>query len=133
MVRDSYLRVVKNEIGYRKLNVNHHEVLKDTFDTCLLLTSRENNEQFNQLQMGIKNITNFIIDRFKIEDAIVAASKVAYLTKLLASGENLFEKYQNPTSIKQLEIVHPAFVKLNKLKKSNPEAFFYWVKAISKI
>ncbi|MFN8435999.1 MAG: nucleotidyl transferase AbiEii/AbiGii toxin family protein [Cytophagales bacterium] len=132
VVRDSYLKVVRKEIEYRKLNSNFEEVLKDTFDTCLMLALRENNEQFNQLQIGINNITNFILDRFKIEDAIVAASKVAYITKLLSSNDNAYEKYQDPTQVKEMEIIHPSFTKLNKLKKSNPEAFYYWVKTISK-
>ena len=131
VVRDCYLSVVRKEIEYRKLNLNFREVLKDTFDTCLILALRENSEQFSQLQMGINNITNFILDRFKIEDAIIAASKVAYLTKLLSSNENTFEKYKNPTLIKEIEITHSSYMKLNKLKKSSPEAYYYWVKSLT--
>jgi hypothetical protein len=56
---------------------------------------------------------------------------VAYLTKLLSSNENTFEKYKNPTLIKEIEITHSSYMKLNKLKKSSPEAYYYWVKALN--
>jgi hypothetical protein len=44
---------------------------------------------------------------------------------------NTFEKYKNPTLIKEIEITHSSYMKLNKLKKSSPEAYYYWVKALN--
>ena len=88
-------------------------------------------EEFKHLQLGISNFTNFTITKFNIEEAITAASKAAYLAEILKS-ETLpkLEKFISPQQIKDWSIENQQFNKLNKLKKSNPEAFFYWYKTL---
>ena len=131
-VKESYTRVVGEEIGYRKLNINANEVLKDTWQACYTLAERDTrSDEFKHLQLGIKNFTNFIIDRFSIEEAITAAAKVAYLTSLLNKENQEIERFKNPLEIKEWPIEDPTYNKLNKLKKTNPEAFFYWYKSVN--
>lgn len=132
VVKESYARVVREEIGYRKLTMDAGEVLKDTWLACYTLAERDvKSDEFKHLQLGIKNFTNFIIDRFSIEEAITAAAKVAYLTSLLEKGENQeIERFKNPLEIKDWLIEDQTYNKLNKLKKTNPVAFFYWYKVI---
>lgn len=132
VVRESFSRVVQEEISFRKLNIDADEVLKDTWQTCYTLAERDmKSDEFKELQLGIKNFTNFIIDRFSIEEAITAGAKVAYLTTLLTKEENQeIERFKNPLEIKDWLIEDQAYNKLNKLKKTNPEAFFYWYKSI---
>lgn len=134
LVKKSYNRIVVEELGYRKLEISEKEVLDDTVEACLVIAKREaSNEEFQHLLKGITNITNFIINRFKIEEAVVAAGKVAYLCLLLKSESEtqLPEKFKSPEQIRTVTIDHPEYGWLNKLKKSNPEAFFYWEKAIA--
>lgn len=135
VVKESYGRVVQEEIGYRKLNLDADDVLKDTWQACYILAERDTkSDEFKHLQLGIKNFTNFIIGRFSIEEAITAGAKVAYLTTLLTKRENQeIERFKNPLEIKDWLIEDQAYNKLNKLKKTNPEAFFYWYKAIKQI
>jgi len=131
VVKESYARVVREEIGYRKLHIDVDEVLKDTWNACYTLAERDmKSDQFKHLQLGIKNFTNFIIDRFSIEEAITASSKVAYLTSLLNKENQEVERFKNPLEIKDWLIEDPTYNKLNKLKKTNPEAFFYWYKSL---
>ncbi len=131
VVKDCYLRVVSEEIGYRKLNVNAEDVLKDIWRACYTLAERDmKSDEFRQLQLGIKNFTNFIIGRFSIEEAITASAKVSYLTSLLNNENQEIERFVNPMEIKGWLIEDQSFNKLNKLKKTNPEAFFYWYKSI---
>jgi hypothetical protein len=132
MVTSSYNKVVKEEIGFRKLDITANEVLEDTWNTCYTLAERDTkSEDFNHLQLGIRNFTNFTIDRFSIDEAITAGSKVAYLTKLLQSKKEIkIERFKNPLEIKDWLIEDPEYNKLNKLKKNNPEAFYYWYKAL---
>lgn len=132
VVKESYSRVVQEEIGYRKLNMDADEVLKDTWQACYTLAERDTkSDEFKHLQLGIKNFTNFIIDRFSIEEAITASSKVAYLTSLLNKENQEIERFKNPLEIKDWLIEDQTYNKLNKLKKTNPEAFFYWSKSIN--
>jgi hypothetical protein len=131
VVKESYSRVVQEEIGYRKLNMDADDVLKDTWLACYTLAERDmKSDEFKHLQLGIKNFTNFIIDRFSIEEAITASAKVAYLTSLLNKENQEIEWFKNPLEIKDWLIEDQAYNKLNKLKKTNPEAFFYWYKSI---
>lgn len=133
VVKNSYNKVVQEEIGFRKLDITAAEVLEDTWQACYKLAERDiKSEEFIQLQLGIRNFTNFTINRFNIDEAITAAAKVAYLTKLLqAEKEILIERFKNPLEIKDWLIEDQEFNKLNKLKKNNPEAFYYWYKSIN--
>lgn len=132
VVKVSYTRVVQEEIGYRKLKIKPVDVLKDTWNTCCTLAERDTkSDEFKHLLLGVKNFTNFTIDRFSIEETITAASKVAYLTSLLNKKENQrIERFRNPLEIKDWLIEDRSVNKLNKLKKTNPEAFFYWYKSL---
>jgi len=131
VVKESYNKVVKEEIGFRELDLSAEDVLSDTWQACYILAERhQKSEEFKHLQLGIKNFTNFTIDRFSIEEAITAAAKVAYLTSLLNKiGNQEIEKFKNPLEIKDWLIENQNHNKLNKLKKTNPEAFFYWYKS----
>lgn len=133
IVRSSYNKVVLEEIGFRKLGITATEVLEDTWQACYALAERDiKSEEFNHLQLGIRNFTNFIIDRFSIEEAITAAAKVAYLTKLIQSDTEVkIGRFKNPLEIKDWLIEDQEYNKLNKLKKNNPEAFYYWYNSIS--
>ncbi|MBA4283840.1 MAG: hypothetical protein C0432_06075 [Candidatus Puniceispirillum sp.] len=132
VVKNSYTKVVQEEIGFRKLEISAKEVLEDTWKACYTLAERDiKSEEFNHLQLGIRNFTNFTIDRFNIDEAITATAKVAYLTKLLQAEEGIkIERFKNPLEIKNWLIENPEYNKLNKLKKNNPEAFYYWYKAL---
>lgn len=132
VVKNSYNKVVQEEIGFRKLEISSSEVLTDTWHTCYTLAEREDkSEDFKQLQLGVKNFTNFTIDKFTIEEAIIAAAKVAYLTKIIQSEKEIkIEKFKNPLETKDWLIENQQYNKISKLKKNNPEAFYYWYKAL---
>ena len=133
IVRTSYNKVVQEEIGFRKLEITAKEVLEDTWNACYTLAERDaKSEDFNYLQLGIRNFTNFTIERFSIDEAITAAAKIAYLTKLIQSTETVkIERFKNPLEIKDWMIEEQQYNKLNKLKKNNPVAFYYWYKAFN--
>jgi hypothetical protein len=130
IVRSSYNKVVQEEIGFRKLNIAAKEVLDDTWQACFTLAERDlKSDEYNHLQLGIRNFTNFTIDRFSIDEAITAAAKVTYLTKLIQSEKQVkIERFKNPLEIKDWLVEDQEYNKLNKLKKNNPEAFYYWYK-----
>ena len=133
VVRESYNKVVKEEIEFRKREVSSAQVLEDTQEACYVLSTRDvNSNEFKQLQLGISNFVNYTISKFNIEEAITAAAKAAYLAEVLKNAKlSSLEKFENPLQVKDWLIENQEFNKLNKLKKSNPEAFFYWYKAVS--
>lgn len=132
IVKDTFNKIAKEEIKYRNLSITTKEVLEDTWNTCFLIATRDISvDAFKHIQLGMRNFVNFTIDRFSIDDAVTASAKVAYLTKLLdKEGVPEIEKFNSPLEIKDWMIENLFFNKLNKLRKNNPEAFFYWYKSL---
>ncbi|HEY1055478.1 MAG TPA: nucleotidyl transferase AbiEii/AbiGii toxin family protein [Emticicia sp.] len=117
------------EIGYRKCESDVNGVLNDIYDTALHITTRgaDGKGDFNALNKGINQVKRFIFsENYHLDRAITDASKAAYLATVLQLKHNKLEKYSNPEDVKNLIIDQSFNSKLNKLKKGNPEAFFYW-------
>jgi predicted nucleotidyltransferase component of viral defense system len=132
LVRASYIRNAEEEMKYRGLNLHWKDTLRDTFQTCLTITGRDEKDlRFQHLKKGITNIVNFILERFYVEEAIVCAAKTAYLSRLIQIDNIPANRYGSPDQIALLTIEYPEYLKLNRLKKSNPEAYFYWYHALS--
>lgn len=68
-------------------------------------------------------------ETFYLERAIVMASKAAYLSAMIDNDIFEIRRYSTPEELKDMLIDHPLYNKLNKLKKSVPEAFYYWYQA----
>jgi len=132
-VKESFIECGAEEIAYRNLTISYEDVLQDAFETALLLTKRDfTSENFKFLQKGISNIVNFIITPFKIEDAIICASKVAYLTQAIKQGTiSEIPRFKTPNDLAALTIAQNEYTKLNRLKNTLPEAFIYWYNAIN--
>ena len=119
------------ELGYRNLAPDSKVVLEDVYQTSLLISTRG---QFGigdlkALMTGISNVSAFIFsEKYHIEKAITHAAKAAYLAKLIQFQKTSLEKFDNPLQVAEWSIEQPFITKLNKLKKTNPEAFFYWYK-----
>ena len=131
IVRETFNRYALKELSYRKLKQNLNRVLQDIFEMSLCISTRglEGKGNFTALQDGISRIRAFIFsETYQIEKAIVHASKAAYLAKLIELDINKLERFENALQVKDWTIEQPFFTRLNRLKKSNPQAFFYWYK-----
>jgi len=122
------------ELGYRGTGSTVDDVLDDIFETSLCISTRGQigNGKFSELTDGIARIKGFIISgSYYIDNAILSAAKAAYMSSLIRKNETKIEKYTNVAEIKDWTIEPTDYNKLNKLKKTNPEAFFYWYKAVT--
>lgn len=134
----SFEKIGGKEINYRELEIGLTDILDDIFNTSLLIAKRTKNTEepdksrFTELTTGIRRFEGFLIaENFKIEDAILAAGKAAYLAKQLRNKDySVIEKFSGQ-DISKLEITGELNF-LNKLKKSRDKAaFFYWYKALN--
>ncbi|MFN6944503.1 MAG: nucleotidyl transferase AbiEii/AbiGii toxin family protein [Cytophagaceae bacterium] len=131
LVKTTFESFATIELEYRECEDEVDGVLEDIYQTALCIVSRgvEGRGDFTELQTGIQRVSRFIFsETFHIDKAITAASKAAYLAILIRSQEINIEKYGDPRIMKDWSIGEPFWPRLNKLKKSNPEAFFYWYK-----
>jgi len=131
-IKNTFYRFAATELIYRYIGgLKEEDVLEDIYQTSLCIASRgtDGKGDFEQLQLGIRRIGSFIFsENYHIEKAIIHASKAAYLATLIKYDADEVKKYNYPLELKDWVINEPLNNKLNKLKKSNPEAFFYWYK-----
>ncbi len=116
------------EIAYRNNSYTEIEVLDDVMNTALSICLRKNVGQsdFNILQRGITRIQSFIFAHtFHLEKAITCAAKAAYIATLIKNKQLEINRFSPVIDMSGWSIEAPMDTKLNKLKKNNPEAFYY--------
>ena len=132
IIKDTFYKFAKAELLYRNIkDCSEQDVVEDIFQTSLCVASRgvDGEGNFDELQLGIQRIRAYIFsESYHNEKAIIQASKIAYLVTLIKYEKTEIEKYDKKVQMKDWLIDKPINNKLNKLKKSNPEAFFYWFK-----
>ncbi|GAB4321192.1 MAG: hypothetical protein Kow00127_13550 [Bacteroidales bacterium] len=142
MVARSFKAFAKREIHYWKRispenKLTPGKVLQDIINTCLIISKRgvgsvDEKQKFAELQKGIRAFDRFLISgHFRIDDAIPAASRIAYLAaKILVNDLSPIAYFQGQ-DIKSLNIENPKWTFLNKLKKQpDKSSFFYWYKTV---
>ena len=125
----------ETEIQYRGNVCTVSDVLDDIIDNSLEICLRGNHGKadFTTLSKGIVQVKNFIYsESFHIEKAITYASKAAYMAIVIKYGQKEIKKFDASKiqDMKDWLIKEPISTKLNKLKKTNPEAFFLSVPII---
>ncbi|MBK8663180.1 MAG: nucleotidyl transferase AbiEii/AbiGii toxin family protein [Ignavibacteriales bacterium] len=131
VIKSTFYRFAKTELEYKTSTLSVMDVLEDIFQTSLCIVSRGTDGvgDFEQLRMGLKRVKGFIFsENYHIEKAIAHATKAAYLSVLIKHDAEKLVKFSPLYKMDNWKIDLPYNTKLNKLKKSNPEAFFYWYK-----
>ena len=129
-ITNTYNRIAQKEIEYRQAECTIEDALHDTWDNAMSICMRRDfrGAEFTILKDGIHQVQSYIfIEPFHIEHAVQYASKVAYLVALILNKRTTIERYEDIPilQLKNWNITNVEYSKLNKLKKSNPEAFFY--------
>ena len=143
-VAQSFEVFAKQEIEYRKTKTSDltpEKVLHDTIDTCLILAKKgsgttDEKSKFTELQKGIRAFgTGFLmVGNFRIDDAVPAAARIAYLSAKILHKELTAIKYYNGQDIKDLTIENQDWNFLNRLKRQpDKSGFYYWYKTIELI
>lgn len=129
---EAFKKIVLVEMSYRSLGTDIGMVFNDIRQTALCISTRGNAGEgdFNLIQDGIMRVKSFMYkQRYRIEEAIIDAARTAYIATLIEKGIHKIEYYSgNPSDIKELVILPSLTNKLNKLRNSLPEAYFYWAK-----
>lgn len=139
IVAASFNAFAEREIAYRKngnlvSGLTPKTVLQDTIDTCLIIAKRGNGSddekrKFVELQKGIRAFgTGFLMrGSFRIDDAISASARIAYLAaKLLMNDLTPFEYYAGQ-NVKDLTVEDTNLNVLNRLKRQpDKSSFYYW-------
>lgn len=132
-IRETYRTIALHEIRMLGLDITPDDTLRDSarFATIIGHGGKIEKEQHESIEKGYKDFNKFVADlSFDENQAILAAAKTAYLVKVLLHDDNTIEKEDGTADMRSWEITDKAFVDFNDYKYSNPEAFFYWFKAL---
>lgn len=143
-VAQSFGVFAKQEIQYRKTensNLTPEKVLQDTIETCAVLAkkgkgSADEKQKFNELQKGIRAFGSgyLMSGNFRIDDAVTASAKVAYLSAKILHNDLSPIEYFIEQDIKELTIENQDWNFLNPLKRQpDKSGFFYWYKTFQLI
>lgn len=128
----AFHKIAAVELSYRSLGKDIGDVFNDIRQTALCISTRGKTGEgdFALIQDGIIRVKPFIYQqRYLIDHAIVDAARAAYLATLIEKGIVRTEPYsQNSTVVKDMSIRPSLTNKLNRLRTSLPEAYYYWVK-----
>ncbi|MDE5844033.1 MAG: nucleotidyl transferase AbiEii/AbiGii toxin family protein [Muribaculaceae bacterium] len=129
---ETFKKFVAVELAYRNLpTIDIQQVLDDIFNTSLSMTIQGigNPDEYKLLIEGMKRVRGFIhSEKYGLDSALINASKAAYLSKLIEKKITKVNHFNsnNTSELFDTEIGASLPQKLNRLKKTNIEAFYYW-------
>ena len=126
--------IALKQLSYRAMSEQTSaDVLTDVFHTAVLIGMRGSSSpaEYAELLDGFKKLAAFVYSGFfSLDSAILCASKAAYLSALIANQKDSIHRFENSQEISSWSIVSSDYSKLNKLKKTSPEAFYYFYLAL---
>ena len=129
IVREVFERFCAVESRYREHGFSPEAVLEDAQINALSICFRKAYDercQYEVLSKGAKQVNGFIFsERFSNEKAMVHAAKVAYLVELVKQGINQKVLFDPAIDMRNWQVSQPSDTRINKVKKSSPEGFFY--------
>ncbi len=114
-------------------------MLWDSINTCAIIARRERNptaeskKKFADLNLGIRSFGSAFLmtGNFRIEEAMAASARVAYLNAILLQSEITEIEYYDGQDISELTIENTDWAFLNRLKRQPDKSiFYYWHKAV---
>ena len=133
-IRATHYAISMLEIRKRRSEITVADVLKDSSRHAYIIGhgGKVDKLTYDTIAKGYKDFNKFVADlSFDENQAILAAAKVAYLVSLLLLDGEALEKYDSETVMDTWSILDESYVTFNDYKYSNPEAFFYWYKALA--
>ena len=130
-VHRTYSKILEAENSYRGTQYTERQCLEDTINASVCIASRGqyNPQDYSEYVRGIRNLRTHIFDeQYTPELAILRATKIIYLATCIIADEDYspvgnFRKYLD----ERLET--DRFLVLKNLRKGNPLAYAYVVKA----
>ena len=137
-LRQSFTTTAQKEIAYREEErITTEEVLNDIINTSLMLGSLgkffDPKGEFQHIAKGLTQLKSYIYNgSFRLDDAVVASSKAAYLAAIIVTGyEGKIKRWQSGDDITKYSIAPIEYQFLNKRRNIPGAPLFYWYQTLS--
>ncbi len=128
ITKDTYIKTAFLEIGFRGLDINYTDCLKDSIRSCLSIMSKGSilrNEYYNYFLEGTRRIKGHILGyKYNPDIAVDQAAKVLYLSCCLLS-DTISTKELNLDEFRDKTTLPNNLKSLFYLKRFNYQAFVY--------
>ena len=119
--------------SYRSKGEDLNIVYDDIRNTALALATRgkvDPNDDYELLEEGVGKLkSHMYVGRYTLDMAISDAAKAAYLATVIQYGLGRIEKYSgNAADVKNMTIRPVISKEVAKIRRGNPEAYYYWCK-----
>lgn len=134
-VKENFIKVAKNELTYKRLYSDDYQLIIDdivntSFNFCS--SGQLNKDMFKTMLLGVNQLNSFIYgNSFREPQAQTAIAKALYIVKQIENNKTDIDRFDRTVDMKDWKITHPKFLRLNRLKKQNIEAFHYWYKGLN--
>jgi hypothetical protein len=133
-VKKAFDAIARQEISYRaEKKITMTNVVDNIISTSRLIAFRGNHPddaektRFPEIAQGLEEIKSFIFTApFRIDDAITASAKAAYLAAIIKTNHSELLKYDSSVNIADYLLTDPDYNKLNRLKNIPGGSLFYW-------
>ncbi len=133
IVSATFKDIATVELSYRGKTDDIGVIYEDIRNTAMALATRGKIDpigDFELLKEGVDKLKSHIYSgRYTLDNAITDAAKAAYLATLIERGCIEIEKYNGKANeLKGMNILPSLSKELAKIRRGNPEAYYYWVK-----
>jgi predicted nucleotidyltransferase component of viral defense system len=131
-LKQSFETTTEKEIAYRKEAITQEDVLNDIINTSLMIASLgkffDEKGDFINITDGLTQLKSYIYNgAFRIDEAIVASSKAAYLAAIISTGYNgEIQRWQDGDDIMKYLIEPIEYQFLNKRRNIFGAPLYYW-------
>lgn len=132
MLSSVYNTISNIELGYRGLEKEPADCLKDTIESCICIIGRGGirPEDYVYFKNGIRSIQGHIFDgRINGENAGTYASEVMYLATSLLTGQQEYVRIADPEEYRGVQLKMKGIKKVSGSRNTDPMAYAYMVKS----
>ncbi len=137
-VRNTFINTAKQENKFRNTKHSEDKILNDIRSVAFkysqhLLKGGDNSfREIEYINGGLKRVSNHLVSRYTQSDLKLAFAKIVYLCRIIE--DNSQNKLINSIDFSFIKnrTLNGKYTVLEGLKKTNPQAYFYWVLALTK-
>jgi len=136
-LRKSFENTAQKEIAYRgERSITAKDVLTDIINTSLMISSLgkffDPRAEYQHVLNGLSYLKPYIyVGSFRIDDAVLASAKAAYLAAMILTGyEGEILRWQNGDDILKYMITPIEYQFLNKRRNVQGSPLFYWFQTL---
>ena len=136
IVRSVYNNVSHIEMGYRGLELEPADCLKDTIESCICIMGRGSirADDYKYFSTGMSAIQGHIfIGKMNGENAVAYASEIMYLASCILSDKKEYERITHPETYRDVPMNMKGIKKVRSIRNASPLAYAYMVKSFQNL